>query len=107
MRWDPGPGTSSRPDWSLWCYSWLSMRWLGLRRGRARAELMRYPHLGVDHVHDGVDQRQVREGLREVAQVPAAARVDLLGIELQRARVRQQLLAQLACPVQLTDLAQR
>src|SRR5713226_553189 len=51
--------------------------------------------LGPDHVHHRVDERQVREGLREVAQVPAAARVDLLGVELQRARVRQQLLAQL------------
>ena len=41
--------------------------------------------VGADHVHDGVDQREVRERLREVAEVPAGARVDLLGVELQRA----------------------
>ena len=61
----------------------------------------------MDHVHHRVDQRQVREGLREVAEVPAAARVDLFRVELQRARVRKQLLAQLPRPVELADLAQR
>ena len=52
--------------------------------------------LGADHVHDRVDQRQVGERLREVAQVPPAARVDLLGVELERAGVGEQPLAQLA-----------
>ena len=52
--------------------------------------------LGPDDVHDRVDQRQVGERLREVAEVPPAVRVDLLGVELQRAGVREQPLAQLA-----------
>ena len=46
--------------------------------------------LALDDVHDCVDQGQVGERLREVAQVAAAARVDLLGVELQRAGVREQ-----------------
>jgi hypothetical protein len=33
--------------------------------------------LGVDDVEDGVDQREVGERLREVAEVPPAARVEL------------------------------
>ena len=40
--------------------------------------------LGSDHVHDGVDEGQVGECLREVAEVAARARVDLLGVELER-----------------------
>ena len=38
--------------------------------------------LGPDHVHHGVDQRQVGERLREVAQVPAGVRLDLLGVQM-------------------------
>jgi small subunit ribosomal protein S20 len=58
----------------------------GGRRGLSRQRLDSGCELlvGADHVHDGVDQRQVRERLREVAQVPAAARVDLLRVEVQR-----------------------
>ena len=41
--------------------------------------------LGADHVHDRVDEGQVGEGLREVAEVAAAAGVDLLGVEAERA----------------------
>ena len=52
--------------------------------------------VGADDVHDGVDQREVGERLREVAQVPAAVRVDLLGVEPERAGERQELLAQRA-----------
>src|SRR3989442_10397917 len=63
--------------------------------------------LGADHVHDGVDQSQVRERLREVAEVAAAPGVDLFGVELQRARIREQLLAQLPRARDLTDLAKR
>jgi hypothetical protein len=55
-----------------------------------------FPLLGVDHVHDCVDQSQVRERLREVAEVAAALRVDLLGVEAERARVREQLVAEVA-----------
>ena len=63
--------------------------------------------VGADHVHHGVDQRQVGERLREVAQVPAAARVDLLRVQVQRRRVAEQLLAQVAGQRVLADLAQR
>src|SRR2546429_4981595 len=79
----------------------------GLRRNWRGAELVGGARLGVDHVHHRVDERQVRESLREVAQMAAAARVDLLRVELERARIRQQLFAQLACADQLVDLAQR
>jgi uncharacterized membrane protein YccC len=37
---------------------------------------------GADDVHHGVDQRQVGERLREVPQVPAGARFDLLGVKV-------------------------
>lgn len=33
--------------------------------------------LSADHVHDGVDEREVCQGLREVAEVTAAAGDDL------------------------------
>src|SRR5438309_7085312 len=79
----------------------------GLRRGQHRVELARDALLRLDHVHHGVDQREVRERLGEVTQVPPAARVDLLRVKLQWARVGQQLLAQLACAIELADLAQR
>ena len=46
---------------------------------------------------------EVGERLREVAQVPAAARVDLLGVEPERAGERQQLLAQLPGALHLAD----
>ena len=55
----------------------------------------------------GVDQRQVGERLREVAQVPSGARLDLLGVQMQRAGERQQPLAQVLGPVDLADLDQR
>ncbi|EUA33277.1 hypothetical protein I553_7687 [Mycobacterium xenopi 4042] len=50
---------------------------------------------GADHVHYRVDQRQVGERLREVAQMTAGARLELLGVEVQRAGKRQQPLAQM------------
>jgi hypothetical protein len=58
-------------------------------------------------VHDGVDERQMGEGLREVSQVAAGPGVDLLGIQQQRAGVRQQLLAQPPRAADLADLRQR
>jgi hypothetical protein len=62
--------------------------------------------LELDHVQHRVDEREVREGLREVAEVLPAVRVDLLAIELQRAGERQQLGTQLARLVDLADLTQ-
>ena len=41
--------------------------------------------VGADHMHYRIDQCQVGERLREVAQVPAGARLDLLGVQVQRA----------------------
>ena len=58
-------------------------------------------------MHDGVDQGQVGEGLGEIAQVATTARLDLLRVEPQRAREREQLLAQLPRSLVLTDLRQR
>src|SRR5438094_6418913 len=63
--------------------------------------------LGVDDVEDGVDQREVGERLREVAEVPPAARVELLGVEAERARVREQLLAEVVRTRELADLDER
>ena len=49
--------------------------------------------LGPDHLHRGVDQREVGERLREVPEVAARPRIELLGVEAERARQRQELLA--------------
>ena len=63
--------------------------------------------LVADDVHHRVDERQVREGLREVAEVPAGGRIELLGVELERRAERQQALAELATALALADLQQR
>jgi hypothetical protein len=39
--------------------------------------------VGADHVHHSVDQGQVGEGLRKVAEVTAGARVYLLGVQTE------------------------
>ncbi len=70
--------------------------------GRGRLAL-----LGVDDVHDRVDQRQVGEGLREVAQVAPGLRIDLLAVQVERAGEGEQPLAQAARPLELADLDQR
>ena len=62
---------------------------------------------GPDDVHRRVDQRQVRERLREVAEMPARPRIDLLREQSERTRERQQLLEERARLVQLVDLDQR
>jgi hypothetical protein len=58
-------------------------------------------------VHDRVDLGQVRERLREVPEVAPGVRVDLLGVQQQRAGQRQQLLAQRAGACHLADLGER
>ena len=60
--------------------------------------------LGSDHVHHGVDQRQVGEGLRKVSEMPTGAMVDLLRVELERAGVPEQSLAQMLGAGKLADL---
>src|SRR5438477_6031064 len=80
VGWAGSPAPTSLP-WNL-----TRATCLGLD-GKRASESVGEAALGADHVHHGVDQRQVREGLREVAEVATAARVDLFGIELQRARV--------------------
>src|SRR5438128_4551248 len=62
--------------------------------------------LGSDHVHDRVDQREVGECLREIAEVAPAPGVDLLGVELERTGVGEELLAEVACPIYLSDLGE-
>ena len=77
---------------------------------RPGASVVFGPHQALirpDDVHHGVDEREVGERLREVAQVASAVRLDLLGVEQQRAGVREQLLAQRPGPVQLADLGER
>src|SRR5437763_1009763 len=76
---------------------------LGAERLLLGGELL----VGPDDVHDRVDERQVREGLREVAEMAARPGVDLLGVQVQRRGVAQQLLAQVPRSLGLTDLAQR
>src|SRR4029079_7962838 len=49
---------------------------------------------GLDHAHERVDQREVRESLREVAEMAPARRLDLLCVQLKRTGEGEQLLAQ-------------
>ena len=65
------------------------------------------PLLVGDHVHHRVDQRQVGERLRVVAEVPAGVGVELLGVQPERRGVREQPLAQRAGALELADLRQR
>jgi len=51
----------------------------------ARLAFGRRAPLRPDHVDDRVDQGQVGERLREVAEMTARLRVDLLSVEVQRA----------------------
>ena len=44
------------------------------------------PPFEFDHVHDGVDQRQVGEGLREVSKLLAGMRIDLLAVQVEFTR---------------------
>ena len=54
-----------------------------------------------------LDQREVREGLREVAQVPAGAGVELLGVQAQRRGDAEQALHQVAGALVVADDRQR
>src|SRR5580700_10953690 len=62
---------------------------------------------GLDEPAHGVDERQVGEGLGEVAQVLTGLGIDLLRVELQRSGEGEQLLAQGAGAFLLADHAQR
>src|SRR5438093_13565575 len=61
---------------------------------------------GLDQVHHGVDQRKVGECLREVAEMATAPGIDLLTEQIERAGVREELLAQLTRSLDLADLDQ-
>ena len=63
--------------------------------------------LGDDDPRRGLDQREVRERLREVAEVPAGVGVELLGVEPERRGDPQQPLHQVARPLQLADDRER
>lgn len=65
------------------------------------------PRVFANQVHESVDERQVRERLREVPQLPPGSRVDLRGVQQQRAGERQQLLAQRPRAGYLADLGER
>ena len=60
--------------------------------------------VGADQMDDRVDEREVGEGLREVPEVTPGMRVDLLGVQQQRARVGEQLFAQRPGAGDLSDL---
>jgi hypothetical protein len=55
-------------------------------------------------VHERVDEREVGEGLREVAELPSGVRVDFRRVQQERAG--EQLLTQRAGTADLADLGQ-
>src|ERR1041385_9108039 len=59
--------------------------------------------LGDDSPPCGRDQRQVGEGLREVAEVAARGGVELLGVEAERRGDAQELFHQIAGALVLAD----
>jgi hypothetical protein len=61
----------------------------GLAEGFGRRHIRPGGVFGPDDVHHGIDQGQVGEGLGEVAQVAPGPGIELLGIELQGAGIRQ------------------
>src|SRR5689334_18133327 len=75
--------------------------------GEDRGEAVAVALLVGDHVGDGVDQRQVGEGLGEVAQMAAALRLELLGVEVEPAGGGEQALAERPRPRALADLRER
>src|SRR5262249_27826832 len=87
------PGRPARP------------RSLSSQSARARARVAQ-PLVFPDQVHDRVDQREVRERLGEVAEVQSTVRIDLLGVEAELAGVGEQLRAEGAGPIDLSDLGQ-
>src|SRR5512132_1484643 len=75
------------------------------RAGPCAGFVLELPTLELDHVDDGIDERQVGEGLWEVAKLLAGVRVDLLAVELKSARKGKQLGTELAGSLVLADLA--
>ena len=67
---------------------------VGMRRQRGRLVATLAGGLGTDEVRHRVDEREMGECLREVAQVPPRGRLDLLAVEAQVAGQRDELLAQ-------------
>ena len=61
----------------------------------------------LDQVHHRIDQGEMRERLREVAEVVSGVRVDLLSVEMEFAGKRQQLAAQGPGPRHFSDFDQR
>ena len=98
---DPAPAALEDPETPVSASLRLVVRYLAAH-GQALGGLFL-----ADDVHDGVDQGQVRKGLREVTQVAAGPRVDLLAVEQQRAGVGQDLLADVPGALVLADFGQR
>src|SRR3954468_22859345 len=59
--------------------------------------------LGDDDRRGRLDKREMREGLWEVAEVPAGVGVELLGVQTERRGHAQQPLHQVACALALAD----
>jgi len=66
-----------------------------------------YGLLRLNHVQDGVDQREMCERLWEVSEVSARGRIDLFTVQLERTGEREQLLTELARAAVLADFGQR
>src|SRR4029079_1219655 len=64
-------------------------------------------HFGDDDARRRLDEGEVRERLREVAQVPARRGVELLGVKAERRRDSEQALHQVARSLQLADDRER
>src|SRR6478735_745467 len=81
--------------------------WMGTRSRLARHLACSRRAAGCSYdMDDGVDQREVGEGLRKVAKVATRRRVDLFREQLQRAPECEQLLAELPRTVDLADFDQ-
>jgi hypothetical protein len=63
--------------------------------------------LGNDDARGSLDEGEVREGLREVAEVAAGFDVVLLGVQSKRGCHLREPLYQVSCPLRLIDDGQR
>src|SRR5262245_62562060 len=76
-----------------------------LTRSPSSGDLLR--HLGENDPTRSLDQREVREGLRKVAEVSARLDVELLRVQPERGLDQEQLLHEVARPLHLADDRER
>ena len=104
------PARRSVPAFGVWIgavsevsISDIEPQRLHARRPRA-ADARHHSETVFDDVRHGVDQCKVSEGLREVAEMATASRVELLGVEVKRRGMGEQMLTELAGALGFTDL---